>query len=62
MTTDRWSDEMMNSMRQVMDPLADEAVKQGIVSSISPRSIERFLKSGRAQAAPKSLLAQHEGA
>lgn len=42
--------------------LADEAVKQGIVSSISPRSIERFLKSGRAQAAPKSLLAQHEGA
>lgn len=42
--------------------LADEAVKQGIVSSISPRSIERFLKSGRSQAAPKSLLAQHEGA
>jgi len=42
--------------------LADEAIKQGIVESISPRSIERFLKSGRAQAAPKSLLAQHEGA
>lgn len=42
--------------------LADEAVKQGIVESISPRSVERFLKSGRAQAAPKSLLAQYEGA
>jgi putative transposase len=42
--------------------LADEAVKQGIVESISPRSVERFLKSGRAQAASKSLLAQHEGA
>jgi putative transposase len=42
--------------------LADEAVKQGIVSSISPRSIERFLKSGRSQAASESLLAQHQGA
>jgi putative transposase len=42
--------------------LADEAVKQGIVSSISPRSIERFLKSGPAQAASESLLAQHQGA
>lgn len=42
--------------------LADEAVKQGIVSSISPRSIERFLKSGRSQTASESLLAQYEGA
>jgi putative transposase len=42
--------------------LADEAIKQQIVSAISPRSVERFLKSGRAQAAPKSLLAQHQGA
>jgi transposase len=42
--------------------LADEAIKQQIVTTISPRSVERFLKSGRAQAAPKSLLAQHQGA
>ena len=31
--------------------LADEAVKQGLVPSISPRSVERFLK-GRRPAAP----------
>jgi len=42
--------------------LADQAVKQAIVSSISARSIERFLKSGRSQAASESLLAQHQGA
>ncbi len=41
--------------------LADEAVKQGIVPSISPRSVGRFLKAGRAQAPPESLLAQREG-
>lgn len=39
--------------------LADEAIKQQIVTSISPRSVERFVKSGRSQAAPKPLLAQH---
>jgi len=38
--------------------LADEAVKRGIVSSISARSVERFLKSGRAAAAPQPLLAE----
>jgi len=32
--------------------LADEAVKQGIVDAISPRSVERFLGRGRAPAAP----------
>ncbi len=32
--------------------LADEAVKQGIVGAISPRSVERFLGRGRAPAAP----------
>jgi hypothetical protein len=32
--------------------LADEAVKQGIVPSISPRSVERFWGRGRAAAAP----------
>ncbi len=32
--------------------LADEAVKQGIVPSISPRSVGRFLKTGRSPAAP----------
>ena len=32
--------------------LADEAIKQGIVATISPRSVERFLHGGRAPAAP----------
>ena len=38
--------------------LADEAVKQGIVAAISPRSVGRFLKAGRAAAASQSVLAQ----
>jgi putative transposase len=38
--------------------LADEAVKQHIVTSISPRSVGRFLKAGRPQAASQPLLAQ----
>ena len=42
--------------------LADEAVKQGIVASISPRSVERFLKSGRSASTPQPLLVEHEGA
>jgi Homeodomain-like domain len=37
--------------------LAEEAVNRGIVSSISPRSVGRFLGSGRPQAAPEPLLA-----
>ena len=37
--------------------LADEAVQRGIVASISPASVDRFLKSGGNQAAPKPLLA-----
>lgn len=37
--------------------VADEASKRGIVASISPRSVERFLGSGRAQAASEPLLA-----
>ena len=37
--------------------LADEAVKRGIVPTISPRSIERFLGSGRPQAPSEPLLA-----
>jgi len=32
--------------------LADEAINQGIVASISARSVGRFLKRGRSQAAP----------
>jgi putative transposase len=40
--------------------LAEEAVKRGIVGSISPRSVERFLGSGRAQAPPEPLLAHAE--
>jgi putative transposase len=38
--------------------LADEAVKQGIVPTISPRSVGRFLKAGRSPTASESLLAQ----
>jgi putative transposase len=37
--------------------VADEAVKRGIVATISPRSVERFLGSGRPPAAPEPLLA-----
>lgn len=35
--------------------LADEVVKRGIVSSISPRSVGRFLKRSRSQAASVAL-------
>jgi putative transposase len=38
--------------------LAHEAVRRGIVESISPRSVGRFLKGGRSQAPPEPLLAQ----
>lgn len=38
--------------------LADEVVQRGIVSRISPRSVGRFLKRGRAPAAPVSVLAE----
>jgi len=38
--------------------LADEACKRGLVGTISKRHVGRFLKSGRSQAAPESLLAQ----
>jgi transposase len=38
--------------------LADEAVKRGIVETISERHVGRFLKSGRAQTTSKPLLAQ----
>ena len=38
--------------------LADEAVKRGIVTSISVRQVGRFLKGGGASAAPQPLLAQ----
>jgi len=41
--------------------LADEAVKQGIVAAISPRSVGRFLNGGRDPAAPQPLLAQRQG-
>ncbi len=40
--------------------LADEAVKQGIVSTISPRTVGRFLNGGRSPAAPQPLLAQRQ--
>jgi putative transposase len=38
--------------------LADEAIKRGIVETISPRHVGRFLKGGRPQAPSQSLLAQ----
>jgi putative transposase len=38
--------------------LADEVVKRGVVESISPRQVGRFLKIGRAPAASQPLLAQ----
>jgi putative transposase len=38
--------------------LAAEAIKRGIVETISERHVGRFLKSGRPQTAPQSLLAQ----
>ena len=41
--------------------IADEAVKRGIVPAISARTVERFLKSGRSQAASQPLLAEYAG-
>ena len=38
--------------------LADEAIKRGIVATLSARHVGRFLKSRRPQTAPQSLLAQ----
>lgn len=38
--------------------LAQEAIKQGIVETISPRTVGRFLKRGRPETAPEPLLAQ----
>jgi putative transposase len=40
--------------------LADEAKKRKIVKAISPRSVGRFLKTGRLTAAPQPLLAQRQ--
>lgn len=40
--------------------LADEAVHRGIVGSISPRTVGRFLKGGRPQTPPEPLLAQRQ--
>ncbi|MDQ2830944.1 MAG: hypothetical protein M3Y74_18100, partial [Chloroflexota bacterium] len=41
--------------------LADAAIRQGIVERISPRTVGRFLKGGRAAAAPQPLLAHAAG-
>lgn len=38
--------------------LADEAMKRGIVPSISARHVGRFLKDGRPEAAPEPVLAE----
>lgn len=37
--------------------VAREAVRRGIIESISTRSVDRFLKGGRPQTAPRALLA-----
>jgi len=37
--------------------LADEAVTRGIVTQISPRTVERFLKGERFAASSQALLA-----
>lgn len=37
-----------------------EAVKRGVVESISERQVGRFLKRGGLETAPKPLLAQHD--
>jgi hypothetical protein len=37
--------------------IADEAIRRGLVSNISQRSVRRFLKRGRPQTASLSLLA-----
>ena len=42
--------------------LADEAKRRRIVSDISPRTVSRFLKTGRAPAAQEPLLAQRQPA
>jgi len=39
--------------------LADELQRQGIVASISPRHVGRFLKAGRPQTPSQPVLAQH---
>lgn len=38
--------------------LATEAVKRGIVETISPRSVERFLKRSRFKTSSKPVLAE----
>lgn len=40
--------------------LADESIKRGIVKSISPRHVGRFLKAIRFETSPMSVLAQPE--
>lgn len=42
--------------------LAAEAVNRQIVTTISPRSVGRFLKASRPQTASESLLAEHDRA
>src|SRR5262245_39885396 len=42
--------------------LADEVRRRKIVSDISPRTVSRFLKTGRAAAAQEPLLAQRQPA
>jgi putative transposase len=38
--------------------IASEAIKRGIVETISTRSVERFLKRSRLKTSSKSLLAE----
>ncbi len=41
--------------------LADAAIRQGLVETISPRTVGRFLKGGRLAAAPQPVLAHAAG-
>ena len=41
--------------------LANEAVKRGIVETIPPRHLDRFLKGGRASSSQESVLAHVTG-
>ncbi|GAC1404819.1 MAG: hypothetical protein NVSMB65_20790 [Chloroflexota bacterium] len=41
--------------------LAEAAIRQGIVKTISPRTVGRFLKGGRLATAPEPLLAHAAG-
>ena len=52
--------DLLQDERRSGRKLADEVMKRGIVTSISPRHIARFFGGGRAEAASNAVLAQRE--